>query len=239
MKKITSQIFVAVVCAFLGFLLAHQFKLLNEKNKENKIVQNLDIIAEIEALKKEKEEFLESNNVLSEKLKQLEETVAKDGAVEGEIKKQLDNTRMNLGLVDVKGPGVVITITPKTNIFGSNNSTATRIISEEEIAYIVNSLKFAKAEAISVNDYRITPQSGIRNSGNWIWIGSAGRIDPNDKIVIKAIGDKQALKNAVTFVGVLEYQALQNYNSEVKESDEIIINKTTQSLTSEFVKPIN
>ncbi|GAA0763195.1 DUF881 domain-containing protein [Clostridium sartagoforme] len=239
MKKITSQIFVAVVCAFLGFLLAHQFKLLNEKNKENKIVQNLDIIAEIEALKKEKEEFLESNNILSEKLKQLEETVAKDGAVEGEIKKQLDNTRMNLGLVDVKGPGVVITITPKTNIFGSNNSTTTRIISEEEIAYIVNSLKFAKAEAISVNDYRITPQSGIRNSGNWIWIGSAGRIDPNDKIVIKAIGDKQALKNAVTFVGVLEYQALQNYNSEVKESDEIIINKTTQSLTSEFVKPIN
>ncbi len=239
MKKITSQIFVAIVCAFLGFLLAHQFKLLNEKNKENKIVQNLDIIAEIEALKKEKEEFLESNNVLSEKLKQLEETVAKDGAVEGEIKKQLDNTRMNLGLVDVKGPGVVITITQKTNIFGSNNSTTTRIISEEEIAYIVNSLKFAKAEAISVNDYRITPQSGIRNSGNWVWVGSAGRIDPNDKIVIKAIGDKQALKNAVTFVGVLEYQALQNYNSEVKESDEIIINKTTQSLTSEFVKPVN
>lgn len=239
MKKITSQVFVAVVCAFLGFLLAHQFKLLNEKNKENKITQNLDIIAEIEALKKEKEEYLESNNELSEKLKQLEETVAKDGAVEGEIKKQLDNTRMNLGLVDVKGPGVVITITSKTNIFGSNNSTATRIISEEEIAYIVNSLKFAKAEAISVNDYRITPQSGIRNSGNWIWVGSAGRIDPNDKIVIKAIGDKQALKNAVTFVGVLEYQALQNYNSEVKESDEIIINKTTQSLTSEFVKPIN
>lgn len=239
MKKITSQVFVAVVCAFLGFLLAHQFKLLNEKNKENKITQNLDIIAEIEALKKEKEEYLASNNALSEKLKQLEETVAKDGAVEGEIKKQLDNTRMNLGLVDVKGPGVVITITSKTNIFGSNNSTATRIISEEEIAYIVNSLKFAKAEAISVNDYRITPQSGIRNSGNWIWVGSAGRIDPNDKIVIKAIGDKQALKNAVTFVGVLEYQALQNYNSEVKESDEIIINKTTQSLTSEFVKPIN
>ena len=239
MKKITSQIFVAIVCAFLGFLLAHQFKLLNEKNKENKIVQNLDIIAEIEALKKEKEEFLESNNVLSEKLKQLEETVAKDGAVEGEIKKQLDNTRMNLGLVDVKGPGVVITITQKTNIFGSNNSTTTRIISEEEIAYIVNSLKFAKAEAISVNDYRITPQSGIRNSGNWVWVGSAGRIDPNDNIVIKAIGDKQALKNAVTFVGVLEYQALQNYNSEVKESDEIIINKTTQSLTSEFVKPVN
>ena len=33
MKKLTSQILLAIVCAFLGFLLAHQFKMLNEKNK--------------------------------------------------------------------------------------------------------------------------------------------------------------------------------------------------------------
>ncbi|MCR1949719.1 MULTISPECIES: DUF881 domain-containing protein [unclassified Clostridium] len=239
MKRTTSQIFIAIVCAFLGFLLAHQFKLLNEKNKSNIATQNLNINAEIEALKKEKEELVKSNNNLSEELKQLEETAAKEGEVEAEIKKQLDSSRMNLGLLDVKGPGIVITITSKNNIFGSNNSTSTRIISEEEIVYIVNSLKFAKAEAISVNDYIITPQSGIKNSGNWIWVGTAGKIDPNDKIVIKAIGDKQILKNAVTFVGVLEYGALQNYNSEVKESDEIIINKTTQSLKSEFIRPVD
>lgn len=239
MKRVTSQIFIAIVCALLGFLLAHQFKLLNEKNKSNIASQNLNINAEIEALKKEKEELIKSNSSLSEELKQLEETAAKEGEVEAEIKKQLDNARMNLGLVDVKGPGVTITITPKINIFGSNNSTTTRIISEEEIVHIVNSLRFVKAEAISVNDYRVTPQSGIKNSGNWIWVGTAGKIDPNDKIVIKAIGDKQALKNAVTFVGVLEYGALQSYDSEVKESDEIIINKTTQSLKSEFVKPVN
>ena len=36
--------------------------------------------------------------------------------MEAEVKKQLDNTRMQLGLIDVKGPGIIITITPKTNI---------------------------------------------------------------------------------------------------------------------------
>ena len=53
---------------------------------------------------------------MSEELKKLEETVAKEGAMEAEVKKQLDNTRMQLGLIDVKGPGIIITITPKTNI---------------------------------------------------------------------------------------------------------------------------
>ena len=238
LKKITSQVFVAIVCAFLGFLLANQFKLISSRNTSKNVTQNADILAEIDALKKEKEELVKSNNTLSEELKKLEETATAVGDVEAEIKKQLDNTRMSLGLVDVKGPGIIITITPKNNIFGSNNSDTTRDISEEEIIHIVNTLRYAKAEAISVNDYRLTPQTGIKNSGNWIWVGTQ-KIDPKDKIVIKVIGDKKALNVAATFIGVLDYQALKNYRSQVDESDEIIITKTTQTLKSEYVKPVN
>ncbi|MDV4152523.1 DUF881 domain-containing protein [Clostridium sp. AL.422] len=238
MKKITSQILLAIVCAFLGFLLAHQFKILNEKNQTNISNQNLDILSEIEDLKKEKEELLKVNSSLSDELKQLEEKAAEEGTVEAEIKKQLDNARMNLGLVDVKGTGIVITITPKSNIFGSSSDTS-RIITEDEIVHIVNSLRYIKAEAISINDYRLTPQTGIKNSSNWIWIGTAGKVDPKEKITIKAIGDKQALSVAANFQGVLDYGALQNYYCEVKESDEIIINKTTQSLKNEYIKTVN
>ena len=238
MKKITSQIFLAIVCAFLGFLLAHQFKMLNEKNKENISNKNLDIISEIEVLKKEKEELSKVNASLSDELKQLEEKVSQEGAVEAEIKKQLDNARMNLGLVDVKGPGITITITPKSNIFGSSSDSARSVISEDEIVHVVNSLRYIKAEAIAINDYRLTPQSGIKNSGNWIWIGTAGKIDPKEKIIIKVIGDKQALSVAANFQGVLDYGALQNYFCVVKENDEIKINKTTQSLKNEYIKTV-
>ena len=238
MKKLTSQILLAIVCAFLGFLLAHQFKMLNEKNKANMSNKNLDILSEIEALKKEKEELTKVNTSLSDELKQLEEKVSQEGAVEAEIKKQLDNARMNLGLVDVKGPGITITITPKSNIFGSSSDISRSIISEDEIVHVINSLRYIKAEAISINDYRLTPQSGIKNSGNWIWVGTAANIDPKEKIIIKAIGDKQALSVAANFQGVLDYGALQNYYCEVKESDEIIINKTTQSLKNEYIKPV-
>ncbi|MDU1313209.1 MAG: DUF881 domain-containing protein [Clostridium septicum] len=239
MRKANSQIVVAIVCALLGFLLAHQFKLLIKKDQINSNVKNSNIVAEIDSLKKEKEELVKSNSTLSEQLKTLEEAAAKKGEVEGEIKKQLDNTRMHLGLVDVKGPGIVITITPKTNIFGSNANETKRDISEEELVHIVNLLWYSRAEAISINDFRITPQTGIKNSGNYIWIGSAGKVDPKDKIVIKTIGEKEKLNVGMTFPGSLDYGALQNYNTEVKNSDDIIINKTTQSLKSEFIKPTN
>lgn len=238
MKKATSQIFVAIVCAFLGFLLANQFKIISFKNASNNTNQNANILAEIDALKKEKEELLKTNSTLSEELKNLEETAAEEGEVEAEIKKQLDNARMSLGLVDVKGPGITITITPKTPVFNSSNSDNTRDVSEEELIHVINTLRFAKAEAISVNDYRLTPQTGIKNSGNWIWVGTQ-KIDPKDKIVIKAIGNKKDLNVAATFVGTLEYRALQNYYSKVDESDEIIITKTTQTLNNEYINPVN
>lgn len=238
MKRTTSQIVVSVVCALLGFLLAYQFKLLYNKDKTNLNIQNSNIIAEIDSLKKEKEALIKSNTTLSEELKTLEDAAAREGEVEAEIKKQLDSSRMHLGLVDVKGPGITITITPKTNIFGSNANDVSRDISEDELVHIVNFLWYARAEAISINDFRITPQTGIKNSGNYIWVGLAGKIDPKDKIEIKAIGDKDNLNTAATFPGSLDYGALQNYTSEIKLSDEIIIDKSKQSLKTEYIKPV-
>jgi uncharacterized protein YlxW (UPF0749 family) len=38
---------------------------------------------------------------------------------------------MHLGLVDVKGTGIVITITPKTTIFGENSTDSTVGVTEE------------------------------------------------------------------------------------------------------------
>ena len=36
----------------------------------------------------------------------------------------------------------------------------------------------------------------------------------------------------------LQYGALKNYNVDIKASDDIVINKTTQSLRSEYIKPV-
>ena len=238
MRKILSQVVVAVVCALLGFLLTYQFKQLSISNRGNIDYNSTDILAEIENLKKEKEDLQKNNEILSEELKQLEDAAAKEGEVEGEIKKQLDNARMQIGLLDVKGPGIVIKLTLKNSVFGTNGTQTVNTVSEEEIVNLINSLWYAGAEAISINEMRITPQTGIKMSGSSISIGSAGRVDPNSEIVIKAIGDKNKLNLAVNFPGVLDYSALKSYNNDIKQSDDITIVKTTQSLRYEYIKPV-
>lgn len=239
MKVSKSQIFIAIVCALLGFLLSYQFKVLSNQSSSNvNTYDQNDIISEIETLRKEKEELVATNSKLSEELKQLEEAASKDGDVGKEIKNQLDAARMHLGVVDVKGPGIVLTITPKTSIFNASSNDTSRDLGEDEIVHIVNLLWYSGAEAISINDIRITPQTGIKTAGNGISIGSAGRIYPKEKIVIKAIGDKGRLNVGLSFPGSLEYLALPNYNNEIKTEDEIFIAKTTQSLKSEFIKSV-
>ena len=238
MKKVLSQVVVAVVCAFLGFLLTYQFKQLSVANSGDIDYDSADILSEIEILKKEKEDLQKNNEILSEELKQLEDAAAKEGEIEGKIKKQLDNARMQIGLLDVKGPGVVITLALKNSVFGTNGTQTVNTVSEEEIINLINSLWYAGAEAISINEMRITPQTGIKMAGSSISIGSAGRVDPNSEIVIKAIGDKNKLNLAVNFPGVLDYGALKSYSSDVKQMDDITIVKTTQSLRYEYIKPV-
>lgn len=239
MKVSKSQVFIAVVCCFLGFLLTYQFKMLSTKNSASAEINgnSADVISEIEALKKEKEELLATNNELSNELKQMEESAAQESDLASEIKNQLDTARMHLGSVDVKGPGVTLNITPKNTIF-SSNSSSTRDLSEAELVHIVNLLWYSGAEAISINDIRITPQTGIKTAGSGIAIGSTGRVFPGEKISIKAIGDKNRMEVGIGFPGSLEYGALANYNTELKLEDDIKIGKSTVSLKSEFVKSV-
>lgn len=240
MKISRSQLFIAIVCGLLGFLLAYQFKVLSNKNIESKIsnYDKNDIISEVESLKKEKEELASTNSKLSDQLKQMEETAAKNGDMGQDIKNQLDEARMHLGIVDVKGQGIVLTITPKTSIFGSTTNDSSRDLGEDELVHIVNLLWYSGAEAISINDIRITPQTGIKTAGNGVAIGSTGKVYPRDKIIIKAIGDKGRLNVGISFPGSLEYLALPNYNNEVKSEDDIFIGKSKQSLKSDFIKSV-
>lgn len=239
MKVSKSQLFIAVVCCFLGFLLTYQFKILSTKNNQSAGLNgdSADVISEIEALKKEKEELLATNTQLSNELKQMEESAAQESDLASEIKNQLDSARMHLGIVDVKGPGIILTITPKSNIF-SSNTAGSRDLTETELVHMVNLLWYSGAEAININDIRITPQTGIKTAGNGIAIGSTGRVYPREKIVIKAIGDKNRMEVGIGFPGSLEYGALSNYNTELKLEDDIKIGKSTVSLKSEFIKSV-
>ena len=237
MKKLFTQISIITVFAVLGFLIIFQYKLLTGKTTVSDDTQSNDVLLnEITSLKNEKEELINSNNSLSEQVKNYEKDASDSGNISEDIQKQLVNYKMELGLSKVQGSGIIIQITPKTSTFKSSNSDNITLLSDKDLNYIVNVLNFAGAEAVSINDFRITTQTGIKVSGNYISIGKAGRVSPNDTITIKAIGDKTNLKVGIQFQGLLESLVGANYTPTIIDSDDITIDKTSQEISSDYLQ---
>lgn len=237
MAKFKSQISLALVCAILGFLLSYQFRILNNKDQEivNNNYDRTDVVAEVDQLKKQKDDMQKKNDELSQQLKKYEEAATTEGAATKELKKQLDDTRMIIGSEDVVGPGITLTLVPKSQVF--NNDM--HYLTDTELVYIINELNFSGAEAISINDKRISLQTGIKSSSNnnYILINDE-RISPKEKIVIKAIGDKTNLYSALTFTGALDFQALASYDKKYEKVDEVKIPKYNKMPKYEFMKPV-
>jgi uncharacterized protein YlxW (UPF0749 family) len=103
-----------------------------------------------------------------------------------EMKLELTNNYMTLGKTDVEGEGITITLTDGEEVlpFGVN------LIHDSDILNIVNDLKNAGAEVISVNGQRITDQSDIFCSGPFIEVNGVKNPTP---FIINAIGNKEQM----------------------------------------------
>jgi uncharacterized protein YlxW (UPF0749 family) len=235
MKKYSSQIAVALVCCVLGFMLAYQFRVLNKQAKLSKTTgTTTDITVEIEQYKKQKDEMQKNIDDLQAKLKVYEQSAANKSEETKGMLTELENIRLLIGTEDVQGPGVVLYLNPKSSILGAD--IAVERITDKHLIYIVNELVSAGAEAVSINDIRITPRTGITTSGNYILVNEE-RVSPLERITIKAIGDKQLLYSTLSFPGVLtDFNSISKYD--YKSEDNIVINKHNTSTTFKYAKPV-
>lgn len=234
MKKGISQLTLGLVCLLLGFLIVYQFKFLDKNAGYN----SSDIVKEVQLLNEEKDKLSKEQAELSEELKQYEDDAADETLLGQKVKNELNNARIQLGLVAVEGPGVEFTLTKKNSFLSGNFSDDFQVLTDQDIVKVINLIWLSKAEAIEINDYRITPQIGIKNSGNYITIGTAGKINPSEKIVIKAIGDSAEIKKTLNFKADMEVGAFKYYDKSVVEKDNIVINKTTESMNSSNLSPV-
>lgn len=231
MKKILSQVTIGIICAILGFLLSYQIKYIIKSYKsEDKTISDDAAIDKLNELQIENDKLKENNKSLTDQIKDYE-TDAAGSEVNDEAKKQIIKDKAVLGTEKVSGSGIIITIQKKNATYDNSLSK----IGEMTLAYIINNLKFAGAEAISINDIRITSQTGIRTSGSFIRVGNTDRINPDEPIIIKVIGDSTKLKTEMEFQGFIENLIGNNYNSSIELSDSIDVEKTTDKITSDFL----
>lgn len=110
---------------------------------------------------------------LAEVNPELLQTVRKDSIINGSI--------------TVEGPGLIIKITDGPGAHENYDFA----VHDSDLQSVINSLWASGAEAISVNDYRLTPTTAIRSAGETILIDLQAITSPYE---IKAIGEEHVFE---------------------------------------------
>ena len=131
---------------------------------------------------------------------------------------QLQEAKMNAGLVDVTGPGVRITLDDSSRMIIANDDINLFVIHEEYIRDIFNALWNGGAEAIAVNGQRVMTNTEVFCSGSYIQINGTRQMPP---YIIEAIGDTNALNSALSFYGWFRLGDLQEQNGIVRKLEAV------------------
>lgn len=129
------------------------------------------------------------------------------------IDEEIAKNEILLGITDVKGEGIVI------NILDGQD-----LIHQEDLIIMIDELKNSGAQAISINDQRITNSTYLYCDGAVILIDGEKIGNP---FTIKAIGDSETIYGAITrnkgYISVLEKDKLE---VNIEKSDNVEIVKT-------------
>ena len=133
------------------------------------------------------------------------------------LENQINQLSLTTGTTDVCGPGISITITADSPIISY------------DIIDILNELKVSGAEAVAINDHRISYTDRFANElddkGNTIiTLNGEKLLTP---IIITAIGDPEALDKGLNMVGgiIENLNTLYNVYPQVKQEELIIMPK--------------
>ena len=176
------KLLIAVVFMVLGFMLSVQYKT-TELQRNVRMDRVEDLSERLKVMEAE-------NKQLLTELETLRAGAAKDPAD--------DRMKLMAGTTDVEGEGIEILLDDSNIAKKSGEHPNLYIIHDEDLLRVLNELRAAGAEAISVNDQRIVAMSEIRCAGPTISVNNVRSAPP---YVIKAIGAPKTLSSALRLRG--------------------------------------
>lgn len=192
---------------------------------------------EINALNKEIEELKIMIKDKEEKIKMYESIENGDKNIVDLLKEELKKNRTVAGFETVKGPGIIIRMADNMDENAYGQSLDLDLIHDADVLRIINDLRVAGAEAISINGQRVLAISEIKCGGPIIRINGKSIGTP---IYIQAIGDPQLLSAAINAPNTYGYalKTIDQIEIETTTKDEIVIPGYFGQFEFKYAKPI-
>lgn len=212
-----------VVFLLLGMLITMQFRTILLTQQQGVMGQ-----ASIQSLTGELEQVKNEGFQLQEQLRMLEEEKDElinqwsndDNPVLNDLIRTRKEALLYSGFTDVKGSGITVTLNDAPARNGMDPKDL--IIHDMDIVLILNELRVAGAQALSINDERILATSKQFCAGPTILINQSRYPVP---YVIKAIGDPDALYNALEESEAVIIMRVYDIQVDIRKEEEMIIPK--------------
>lgn len=227
--KITMIITIGIACFALVLVMCMQFKIVNETD-----ITSIENMREAELrteLANWKSKYEETNTQYEETMTKIEEYKQNKQSNEETgklVNSELEQMNLSLGKTDVEGQGIEITLR-------ETNKAEIEKISADDLIVIVNALRLAGAEAISINDQRIINLSYIVDiSGEFIKVNGQRILAP---YVIKVIGDPAYLESGlIGNGGHVDYMKKMGQDVSIDKINKIKINKYNGEIKTKYIE---
>lgn len=234
-KKVISFV-LGIMCFALTTGICVQIKTV--KNYSSTVSQNYEennLRAQVLKYKEKYDNLLkETERIDSELQKEIEKATENNSELE-DAKNQINEGNKIIGLTEVSGPGVIITVADSDIDTNSVLNLSELLVHDKDILKIVNELKNAGAEAISINDQRIILTTSIICGGNIISINGDRLGSPFE---IKAIGSPEALANLSRPGGCLSNLEERKVKTNLKKVSEVTVPKYSGVLNFKYLSNV-
>lgn len=239
MNKKQIGIILGIVCLLLTTAIIVQIKTIKHSGVETNATFSEDSLRDEVLRWKEKSD--NASEELSKVEKELEKQRTKATQNDETSKNNEEEIKVSnavLGLSDVTGEGVEITLQDNQDVTTetATNDISYYVVHDIDILSVVNELKNAGAEAISINGERIINTTSITCAGNVAQINGEKVGAP---FIIRAIGKSETLYEALNRPGgYIELLNDSGIVSNIKKSNNITIQKYKGAINFKYMKDI-
>lgn len=241
MKNNEANLFVFIASIIIGLLISLTF---NFNYSSNRIIldskQYEDAYNEKNKLMNDISNLMDQYNVLYSKAQKYKNEIKDTSGVLDGIEEELYQSKLVLGTTAVEGEGIEITLKDQ-NFKSTDNLTQQEmkagLVHDFDLINVVNDLRNAGAEAISINGQRVIQSTEILCGGPYVYINSVKVLGP---FHISAIGSKSVLKEYMMMdQNYLKMLVQRKINVNVSETNKVQIPAYDGKVKKKYLKPSN
>ena len=229
--KIILTISIGLTAFILVMVMFTQFKTVQETDITGiETMREAELRTELATWKSRYEEVSSKIEETEEKIEEYTEQIESNNDLTELLSEELEEAKMYAGYTNLTGPGIIITL----------SDTDTSQIEASDLITLVNELKNAGAEAISINGERIVATTDIVDIAyTYIVINTnsteSGVLRISSPYTIKAIGNQTYLESAITVkYGYIDQMEANGKSISYELSDEVLVEKYNGDLTYEY-----